>query len=555
MKASETALFKLLQGQQHFMIPLFQRPYTWDRDDWTTLWNDVVETYEMGNEGRHFLGSVVTKALPATPEGVSPFLVIDGQQRLITITILLAAIRDTLRERDSATADRIQEIFLTNQHTSGLARYKVLPTQVDRQAYCQVIDGHQTLGSDSRIHQAYAFFRGRLVSPGNDDSDIDELDLQELQQVILMRLELVSITLDEDDNEYRIFESLNGKGTPLSQADLIRNYFFMRIPAEDHETAYHELWLPMQELLTDSRLEDFFRYELMSYGSFVRQSDVYHEWKKRLARKTASELVDELLTLSMHSRMFHRIIEPEYEPHPAIRRGLTRLNRWGGQTTYPFILHVYREYERRTVAADGFAQILQFIESFLVRRMFCGVPTNALNRLFLRLPEQLPQDVDIVEGTRLTLSEPTRRWPGDEDFREAILTYPLYTDSRPDQRRLILETLEESFQHRERVDLTALSIEHVMPQTLTPEWRDELGPNADDVHQRFVHVLGNLTLTGYNPELSNRPFSEKRALLRDSNLAMNKEIAAEPVWTAEQIEARGRRLAERAIQVWPGPKR
>lgn len=554
MKASETQLFLLLQGQKHFMIPLFQRRYSWDTDDLETLWNDLIETYEMGPGSTHFLGSLVTKTSGATAEGVSSFIVIDGQQRLTTLTILLAAIRDAIRGDDEREADKIQDLYLSNHYATGTHFYTVMPTQMDRQAYQAVIDGSPEHAEEGLVRDAYTFFQSRIKQSSAGDSECPPVDLRVFLDTVLSGIELVSITLEEDDSEYRIFESLNAKGTPLTQADLLRNYFFMRIPTADHDQAYDFLWMPMQDSLQD-KLEDFFRYEFMSHGRFVRHGDVYHSWKIQLDRPPDSELIHELTTLSNHSRLFKKMIDPSSEPEQEIASRLTNLNKWGAQSAYPFILFAYRKYHAKAISPGQFAELLQMIESFLVRRLICGVPTNALNRLFLRLSDQIPEDMGIVDGTRYILSEPSRRWPTDQQFREGILNYPLFTDSRGEQRRHILESLERSYGHKEVVDLSRLTIEHILPQTLSQEWLDDLGITAEDASSLPLHVLGNLTLTGYNPELSNSRFSTKKERLASSHVEMNKEIARNDKWTVDEIFARGERLAAKAISIWPGPSR
>ena len=288
-------------------------------------------------------------------------------------------------------------------------------------------------------------------------------------------------------------------------------------------------------------------------GQFVRQGDIYQEWKKRLEHLPAEGLIAELTLLVRDGRFYHRLVVPEQEPDVAIGRQLARLNRWGIQTFYPFLLNIYRRYDGGELIADQFVAILRLLESFLVRRFFARVPTNQLNRLFIRLAQQLPADLDLVEATRVALSKPGLRWPTDPEFRAAILRLPLYTEGRYDQRRLIIETFEKSYGHKEAVDLAGLTIEHVMPQTLTPEWQASLGDDVAEVHGALLHVLGNLTLTGYNAELSNRPFAEKRAALAQSNIQMNKAIAQETDWTGAEIEARAERLADRALTLWPGP--
>ncbi len=552
MKASGTQLFNLLQGQQHFMIPLFQRTYSWNRKNCESLWKDIVEVYEGRMEEQHFLGSIVTKSQDATPEGVSPFLVIDGQQRLTTLTLLLAAFRDFARSEAPQLADKIHRLYLTNEFASDVHGYKLLPTQADRKVYRAIIDG--TVEEDpklpwSRTKEAYDYFRDRVA---NTRVDEESIDLKKLEQVVVMGLEIVSITLDDSDNEYRIFESLNATGAPLTQSDLLRNYFFMRMPVDRHEEIYHNVWLPMQESLGGA-LESFFRYEFMSGGQFVREADVYLAWKKRLDPCSSEELIEKLRYLAQEARFYKRLVDPKAESDLGISRGLARLNRWGAQTAYPFLLNMYRRYDQGAMDAEQYTRILRLIESFLIRRFFARVPTNQLNRLFMRLAYQLPDGHGPVEATRIALSDPGRRWPRDEDFRESVLRFPLYTEGRYEQRRLILESLEESYGSKESVNLADLNIEHVMPQTLSEQWVVALDENAAEVHTKVVHLLGNLSLTGFNPELSNSPFQEKRRILAESNVEMNKEIARETEWTPAQIDERSRRLAERALEIWPGP--
>lgn len=550
MKASGTQLFNLLQGQQHFMIPLFQRPYSWERKNYESLWNDIMEVYEGDLEERHFLGSIVTKSQDATPEGVSPFLVIDGQQRLTTLMLLLAALRDVARPSSPQLADKIHRLYLTNEFASGDHEYKVLPTQADRSDYRSIVDGDSTNGSQRKPKEAYDYFRERIA---NSTTNGDLLDPVKLEQITVTGLELVSITLEDADNEYRIFESLNATGAPLTQSDLLRNYFFMRLPVDQHESVYNEVWLPMQEML-DGALESFFRYEYMSGGQFVREADVYLAWKKRLDPLGPEDLIDRLEYLARNAQFYKRLIDPKTEPDTEIARRMARLNRWGGHTVYPFLLNMYRRYDEGAMDAGEYARILHLIESFLVRRFFTRIPTNQLNRLFMRLAQQLPEGYGLAEATRIALSDPGRRWPRDEDFREGLQRLPLYTEGRYEQRKLILETLEQSYGSKESVDLSELNIEHIMPQTLTAEWREELGEEVAEVHAKMVHLLGNLTLTGYNPELSNSEFSVKREKLAQSNVEMNKEICRETAWTSSQIQHRGEKLADRALAIWSGPQ-
>ncbi len=557
MKATETRLRVLLEGQKHFVVPLFQRPYSWQRNDWETLWNDIIETYRDQSAGGHFLGSIVSKSLSGTPEGVSPYIVIDGQQRLTTLSIAIAALRDKAAARDQRVRERLDDLCLINKYANDDYHYKILPTQADRSEYFSVIDGDNDSESDGEptlIRQAYDFFLKALDNV--DDEEIDgQFDLARLERLLLDGVEVVSITLGDDDNEYRIFESLNWKGAPLSQADLLRNYFFMRIPTDQQQELYEDGWLPMQKMLDSETLAEFFRYQYMSSGNFVRVKDIYLKWRSDLEKLNSIELASKLRELAGYAEFYNRLISPESEPDAAVRRRLKRLNRWGGQTIYPFVLWLYEGAGGRSVRSTELATILRLVESYLVRRLFCGIPTAGSNRFFMEFSTQIPSGADIVTAVRQALSQPTgrRRWPDDADFKEGLLTYELYEGSRAEQRRLVLETLEQDYAHKEQADLRGLTVEHVMPQTLTNAWRNALGPEANTIHARLLHTLGNLTLTGYNPELSTRPFSEKRRLFGNSNLEMNKEIAGDSEWGPEQIRSRAERLAARAVKIWPGP--
>ena len=456
MRASETRLRALLEGQQHYVIPLFQRPYSWRRNDWETLWNDIIETYRFKPAGGHFLGSIVSKSLPGTAEGVSPFIVIDGQQRLTTLSIVIAALRDKISENDSAAGERIADLCLINKYAKGEYRYKIRPTQADRSTYFAVIDGHYNSAEQEApnlLSQAYDFFFNALGKSADEEED-ESIDLVRLERLLLDEVEVVSITLEDDDNEYRIFESLNWKGAPLSQADLLRNYFFMRIQPDQQQRLYDSVWLPMQAMLDSKALADFFRYQYMSTGQFVREKDIYLKWRGDLDRLEPNDLAAKMIELAGYAQYYKRLIEPEAEPDPAVRERLERLNRWGGQTMYPFVLWLYEGAGGRSVDSTGLSIILRLIESYLVRRLFCGIPTQGSNRFFMELATRIP-DGNIVEAVRQALSQPTgsRRWPKDREFRAGLVSYELYEGSRAEQRRLVIETFEQDYEHKEPAEL------------------------------------------------------------------------------------------------------
>ncbi len=557
MDAKNYRLQQLFSGTQQFLIPIYQRQYSWERRDWQALWDDIIEVYDDGGEDVHFLGSIVSKPHVSSAGGISSFVVIDGQQRLTTLTLLIAALRDAFAERSeprNTTADKLQNLYLTNQYGQGEERYKVVPTKADQDLYFSVIDRKtpQLSGQDN-IVSAYQFFVKALNS-GHLTGE--PLSLSRLEQVILGRFEVVSITLGADDNDYRVFESLNARGRPLSQTDLLRNYFLMRFDGDRQSHVYNEYLLPMTQALESvptAKSDTMFQYALQRQGIYVRDRDVYFQWKRRCDPLTLDALDATINEIQFDCENYLRIQDPSREPDERVRKRLERLQRLGIYTPTPFLLNVYRWYRSNHINTEGMVTILGYVESYLVRRLISGIPNNALNRIFIRLHDQIKPDSDFVAATHEALSQPGLRWPSDVDFTHGLTTYSLYKDTRPDQRRLILELLELSFGHKEPPILATATIEHIMPQTLTGAWREMLGPLADQIHARLVHTLGNLTLTGYNGELSNSPFSQKKELLAKSHFSLSVVPSQARKWDEEEIARRAGSLAHRALKIWPSP--
>ncbi len=247
MKASETSLRNLLEGGKQFQIPLFQRPYSWKKKNWETLWEDLMSLYTSAIQGSYFLGSIVTQPVFGTADGISPFVVIDGQQRLTTLTIVLAVLRNHLEPLDSEMAQEIDELYLLNKFKKNDEYYKLLPTQDDLDVYKNIIQSRiaEDIKTTGQIYEAYKFFDTKFKKPDPDEEV--ELDYTKFKTILLEKLLLVNITTDANDNPYLIFESLNNKGEDLTQADLVRNYIFMKLPIEDRDEIYNNQWLPLQE--------------------------------------------------------------------------------------------------------------------------------------------------------------------------------------------------------------------------------------------------------------------------------------------------------------------
>lgn len=541
MQASETKLRQLIEGTKQFVIPLYQRPYTWTAKQWKTLWADIVEQSHHDDAHPHFFGSIVTAPAKSVPQGVAKYILIDGQQRLTTTQVFLAAVRDVADAiGDVRLRDRIDGQYLRNAYEENDEQFKLLPTQDDRRAFRTVIDGGTA--AHGRLYTCYEFYRARL-------SRLTPQELERVHLAIVDRLSVVSITCDERDNPHLIFESLNAKGEKLTPADLIRNYLLMKVHVNDQERLYTLYWLPIQQAFGEG-LTEFVRHYLMKGGKILTTADVYFELKDRLASATPAETELLLKDMHRHGQYYERFVDPSSELDGDVGERLARLASLKMTVVYPFLLRIFDAYDDGSLTRGQLLEALDVLESFLIRRSICNMPTNQLRRM-------MPPVFDaaggacptFIDGLRVELGG--RRCPDDAAFADALATEPLYASAEKNARlRLILERLESSFRHKEPAAFAAATIEHVLPQTLTDEWRSDLGDSDGDQTQALLHTLGNLTLTGYNPELSNLPFCKKKAVLAGSHFELNREISAMTHWTLDAVRKRGQSLAQRALNIW-----
>jgi uncharacterized protein with ParB-like and HNH nuclease domain len=573
VKASETKLRELLEGGKQFQIPLFQRPYSWSKKEWKALWEDIMEIYH-DNEDNHFLGPIVTQAVPGTPDGISPFLLIDGQQRLTTLSLLLAALREHLKKDDSESAAELQELYLINRYKKGDAHYKILPTQADQEVYQKVIEG-QINGSTSLIYETFKFFVNQLKN-GDIEKDNFPIDLAKFKNVVLEKLTLVSITLDDRDNPYIIFESLNHKGAPLTQADLLRNYFFMKLTnKEQREESYEKIWLPLQDQFKVNAGDDQYLKELTrafwcylrTEGGNISQDKTYQTLKGRLdqidIKNNPDEVLSELEKFSQFAKYYIRICFPEKtEPNSLLQRGFKRLKILELKNCHPLMLNLYRDYEENQLSLKEFEQALRHVESYYVRRILGDLTSVQMNKVFNGLyqdAKKLREEYSLSDFAsalreqlrRLPTTSKSYFWPDDDEFRRSIVENTVKIDRS--RVKLLLGSLAEPLT-KFQVKTDDLTLEHIMPQTLTDEWRTLLGANAEEVHKRWLNTLGNLTLTpsSYNSEMSNNSFSDKLSYLRTSALTLdNQYFKNVETWNVDEIQRRGKYLADIAVKVWP----
>lgn len=550
MEASPARVIQYFNGEKQNLIPLFQRPYTWNKEKWETLWNDLLIQYEEGDTGRHFMGAIVSLPARSTPVGVNKYLIIDGQQRLTTVSLLLCALRDSL---DTNSAARIQEVYLTNRYREPEDTLKFVPTQADRDVYRSIVERKiSNNNAESRMVSAYEFFKEKIQNSvdSNDGKILPSRVLTTLEQC----LQVVMINLGDDDDPYLIFESLNFKGEPLTQADLVRNYLLMQFrhsvtAGGDQERIHQEFWVPLERLLQTS-LAEFLRHYVMKDGEDIKQGGVYVALKTKLKELTSSNSVEiEIKSLKEFGEIYFKFLSPSHEDNKAISKRLSSLKEIKVATSYPLLLRIFEARNKSEMDSIELENCLKYIESFVVRRAICGIPSNILNQLFLYLAKNFPKEkqVDWLANALRSFNG-TRRFPSDSEFFLAIENQAQYGRG---STKFILCRLEESFEHKEVVNLSTTTIEHIMPQTLTEEWKNELGERHTHIHNTFVGTLGNLTLTAYNSELSNSLFPQKKLLLMNTHIELNRWIVQQDVWREEQLKERSKILSNIAAEIWP----
>ena len=555
VNALDTKLVEILEGSKQYQVPLYQRVYSWERSQLQRLWTDVtalVEDRADNPDATHFMGSLVLAAGVANgPVGVQRYLVVDGQQRLTALSILLCAVRDRFRIIDNSFAARgVDEQYLINVHKQGTP-HKLVPTQADRAAYRACVEATTGAGGPGRVSVAYQYFTEQLAS-------YDGPRLETLEDVVLHGLTLVSITADKGDNVYRIFESLNNTGLKLSQADLLRNYLFMKLPTRS-EQVYERVWMPLQNSLSNGELELLFWIDLVRRDPKVKQTDTYARQQTRInGLGGEDEVAADVERLAAQGALLRLILHPAEERDREVSNRLARLQAWGTTTVQPLLMALLDRRANGTASSAEIARVMLSIESYLVRRVLVGRANMGINRILNEVAGEIDRHRPVEDAVRY-LAKGRKHFATDSEIRAAVRTVPFYLHGRVAQRGQIMRWIEESYPNKEPVALDTLTIEHVLPQKLTTSWREQLRPdlqeneNLPDMHHTLVHTLGNLTLTGYNSTLSNKPFETKKEKLRESGVRMSRWISDQPRWGRAEIMTRADALADQIVTVWPGP--
>ena len=562
MKATEAKLLDFLKKSPQFVIPIYQRTYSWTEKECRQLWDDIVRTGRDARIAVHFVGSIVY-----IEQGLSqvthqaPLLVIDGQQRLTTVTLLVAALANALGEAEPVegfSAAMLRGYYLLNPLEKGERKFKLLLSQTDKATLTAIVGVGEPPNEQSlRVTQNFKLFEDLLAGCDGDFVAVCNG---------LAKLVVVDIALNRDqDNPQLIFESMNSTGKELSQADLIRNYILMGLEPELQARLYETFWRPMEidfgQEAYGTHFDAFMRHYLtVKTGEIPRLGEVYEAFKAHARGPDAAAagvgaLVKDIRDFARHFCAMALGAEPDAD----LRLAFHDLRELKVEVAYPFLLELYHDYKAGGLPKAELLASVRLIESYVFRRAICAIPTNSMNKTFATFNKALKKDRYFESVQAYLLGLPSyRRFPTDDEFRRDLQTRDLYNFR---SRSYWLRRLE-NHGRRERVPVDEYTIEHILPQNenLSAEWREALGPDWKRVQETWLHTLGNLTLTAYNADYSDRPFAEKRDMpdapekaLKQSPLKLNQGLGSLGTWDEAAIQNRAGKLAGLAVTVWPAP--
>ena len=558
MKGSEQRLVEYMDGaKKRFVIPVYQRNYDWKMENCKQLFDDLIKIVRNGRKS-HFFGSIVSVY---NPDGRnSEYLIIDGQQRLTTVSLLFLAMYNLLENKvvvanDQSLSRQLYEDFLVDKYQPQETRIKLKPVKNDSKAFGKLFDDRSEHVQNSNLTVNYNYFYDRIQR--------GEISVDELFDAIC-RLEIISIQLNQDDNPQLIFESLNSTGLALSEGDKIRNFILMGLPTKQQEDFYEKYWNRIEEC-TGYDVSAFIRdYLSVKQAAIPQINRVYATFKAYVEECDAETEV--LLADMLKYAKYYQILRGGNTANMALNSCIYRLNRLETTVTRPFFLEVLRLNAENAISLDEVTRIFLTCENYIFRRLICDLPTNALNKIFLMLHKEImryngstEQYFEKFKFAMLSKKERVR-FPDDAEFAAAFAIKPMYMMNSKNKHYLF-ERLENYGTSEDKavwdhIDRGDYSIEHIMPQHLTPAWVEALGDNYESIHETWLHRIANLTLTAYNSKYSNNTFAEKRDMqngFRDSGIRMNQRIAQKQSWTLTELEERNDRLQQRALEIWAAP--
>ncbi|MFP5995617.1 DUF262 domain-containing protein [Helicobacter pylori] len=555
MKADAIKLLDFIGKSQEkqFVIPIYQRVYSWEKEQCKQLWDDIIKTGGNDQIEGHFIGSIVFVHDGIYTTNYNELLIIDGQQRLTTITLLFIALRDHLNDEDEFlekfSCQKIQNRYLINSDEKGDKKFKFFLSEPDRDTLLSLIDKDRRKPSEPslKIMENFKLFEKWI----RKNTDKLETIFKGLEKLMIV---WIALKKEKDDSQL-IFESMNSKGIELTQADLIRNYIIMETEVEKQEDFYNQYWRAMEENFkqNETLFNRFVRHYLtIKTGKIPIEKRVYEAFKD-YQQKEGIEIEDLLKDLQKYCGYFCQIAFKK-EADKDLNKALSFLVDLEMDVIYPLLLELYSDYSDGVLSKQDFIPIIALTESYICRRAVCGLGTNSLNKVFASFTKKINKDqyLESIKAHFLSLETTKGKFPKDSEFKKLFITIDFYSFKK---REYFLERLE-NFDTKEPVNTQECTTEHIMPQTLNLEWERDLGENFQAIHDKYLHTIGNLTLTGYNKEYNNKPFKEKRDMekgFKQSPLRLNQSLKDLESFGEKEIEKRANDLADFALKIWTYP--
>lgn len=534
-----------------FNIPVYQRNYSWRQEQCKKLFDDLLNI-KFQNKSLHFIGTIVYVDVKASPS-FKEFIIIDGQQRITTILLLLKALYD--EAKDESFKEDLYNDYLINSgnRIEEKHRIKLKTVANDSKIFEKLICGEdvEDLGKGSKILENYKYFRQRIVECGLSEDEINGL---------IEKLTMVYIMLDnEKEDPQLIFESLNSTGLDLTHADLIRNYLLMGHSREKQEELYEKYWENLEKNIPFSEITDFIRdYLTMKNNIIPNKNRIYETFKEFYENNVKKDITIEkfLLELNKYSK-YHCWIKNFNSDYPKLNFIFEELDKLNSSVINPFLFYVLNKFEEKEIELEEVIKVCKIIQTYIVRRAVCNVQTNSLNKIFANLSKEIQNNnLDELKFSEKVLfiflnKISTGRMPKDSEFKKELISRDMYSFKL---NRYILKKFI-TYENKENINFNDLiTIEHIMPQTLNSKWKVDLGSKYVEILEKNLHLLGNLTLSGYNSEISNKSFSEKKEYYKKSNISLNRELTNYDIWNEESIIKRGKELSELACKIWNIPK-
>ncbi|MGL4759315.1 MAG: DUF262 domain-containing protein [Patescibacteria group bacterium] len=570
MKANEIQISRFLaQTETKFIIPVYQRNYDWKQKQCEQLLNDI---HNINDNSGYFIGSVVHKSV-SNLTGIRELVIIDGQQRITTLTILLYVISEIFRDNQDPQYEKIVEQYVINKYDNSDIKLKLKPVESDFETLIKLVNNNTSqIPVGNRLLENYLYFK----------ESISSYELAKQLYNNFNQLIVVEIALDEKDNPQRIFQSLNSTGLELSQADLIRNYILMDLDYSSQESVFRDYWSIIEanckdEKTYESRLSYFFRdFLTFKFNKIPSYNKVFEEFKIRYTINSTSleYLYSTLEEMKQFSSYYYKFINFESVLDIDIKSDLRNINMLEVSVSYPFLLGVFDDYNKSTIDKKELLDILKLIQSFVFRRFICNLPTNALNKIFMTLwvnawkvKTKYPA-ISLYQATAKVLNDygSYQQFPRDEEVRENLKIRDIYK-AQSKNKQYLFEMLENNYSKfiENTIDITTnknISIEHIFPQNPNLDWEKDIESKEElESMKTLLNTLGNLTIVINNSSLGNKSFIEKRDLNTDtskgyrySKYKLNETLIDLDKWNLQELQNRSSVLIDKFISIWSYPQ-